>query len=249
MLASRLISTNKKVHSGLAIAIAALSIAISPNVYAQSPLTVQPSTGRVGVGNTNPAETLDVTGNIKNSGTLDVTGNIKNNGSLSVGTTAQTGTANRFRYLNSIVVAGTSASQIGIPVGTWTTVNMGTESVDTDGIHSTSVNSSRLTFPLVGKWLVGGTLFFNYSGITTPGLVGVRIIKNGSTTASYGKNLSSAFSAAGDVTSVVSTGLALIVAASITDYVELQAIVTGAGGTFDVPTNTDNQVVAFYIGE
>jgi len=37
-----------------------------PFLRAQSsPLTVQPSTGRVGVGNTNPTEALDVTGNVK----------------------------------------------------------------------------------------------------------------------------------------------------------------------------------------
>jgi hypothetical protein len=48
-----------------AATIAALFIAFSPNLYAQSPLTVQPSTGRLGVGNTNPSETVDVTGTVK----------------------------------------------------------------------------------------------------------------------------------------------------------------------------------------
>ncbi|MSP38342.1 MAG: hypothetical protein EXR70_07615 [Deltaproteobacteria bacterium] len=62
MQAKHFIST--AVRSGLAIGVAALLLA--PNLHAQSsPLTVQPSTGRVGVGNTNRAETLDVTGNIQ----------------------------------------------------------------------------------------------------------------------------------------------------------------------------------------
>jgi hypothetical protein len=46
-------------------ATAALIFALPCGVFAQSPLTVQPSTGRVGVGNTNPSEALDVSGTVK----------------------------------------------------------------------------------------------------------------------------------------------------------------------------------------
>ena len=45
--------------------LAALVLALAPSLYAQSPLTVQPSTGRVGIGNTNPSEALDVSGTVK----------------------------------------------------------------------------------------------------------------------------------------------------------------------------------------
>ena len=46
-------SHNTKARSALiAATIASLLIAFSPNLYAQSPLTVQPSTGRVGVAGT-----------------------------------------------------------------------------------------------------------------------------------------------------------------------------------------------------
>ena len=49
--------------------VTAIMITLAPNVYAQSsPLTVQPSTGRVGVGNTNPAYPLDVTGTVNATG-------------------------------------------------------------------------------------------------------------------------------------------------------------------------------------
>ena len=45
--------------------VTALIVTSSVALFAQSPLTVQPSTGRVGIGNTNPSEALDVTGTVK----------------------------------------------------------------------------------------------------------------------------------------------------------------------------------------
>jgi hypothetical protein len=48
---------------------AALTFTLPVGLHAQaSPLTVQPSTGRVGVGNTNPAYPLDVTGTVNATG-------------------------------------------------------------------------------------------------------------------------------------------------------------------------------------
>jgi len=41
------------------------ALALPASLYAQSPLTVQPSTGRVGVGTIAPSEKLDVDGNVK----------------------------------------------------------------------------------------------------------------------------------------------------------------------------------------
>ncbi len=160
-----LASHNTKARSAFITAnIAALLIAFSPNLHAQSPLTVQPSTGRVGVGNTSPAEALDVTGNIKNSGTLDVAGNIKNNGSLSVGSTAQTGTANRLRHLNSIVTAIRTTDQI-VYDSTFTLVTQpDTELVDTDAIHDTATNPGRLTAPLTGKYAIFGSIAWDSNG-------------------------------------------------------------------------------------
>ena len=56
----------KRIRGGfVAGAIAALVLLLPCGLFAQSPLTVQPSTGRVGIGNTNPSEALDVTGTVK----------------------------------------------------------------------------------------------------------------------------------------------------------------------------------------
>ena len=45
-----------------------LSLGLTSSLFAQSsPLTVQPSTGRVGIGNTNPGYTLDVTGTVNST--------------------------------------------------------------------------------------------------------------------------------------------------------------------------------------
>ena len=53
-------------HSGFIVgAITWLMFAAPFGVFAQSPLTVQPSTGRVGIGNTNPSEALDVSATVK----------------------------------------------------------------------------------------------------------------------------------------------------------------------------------------
>jgi hypothetical protein len=51
--------------------------AIAALLFAQSsPLTVVPSTGKVGVNNTNPQSTLDVRGNANVSGNANVTGTV-----------------------------------------------------------------------------------------------------------------------------------------------------------------------------
>lgn len=63
------VSQIKTIRSRLVLgAMAAVFLAFPSNLFAQSsPLTVQPSTGHVGVGigNTNPSETLDVDGTVK----------------------------------------------------------------------------------------------------------------------------------------------------------------------------------------
>ncbi len=234
-------SHNTKARSAFVTAIiAALLIAFSPNLHAQSPLTVQPSTGRVGVGNTNPTETLDVTGNIKNSGTLNATGNITTSGSLSVGTTAQTGAANRFRHLNSMVSVELSASQT-IADSTFTAINWDVESFDTDNLHN-STNKSRFTVALTGKYLIAGGPTFTPSS----GAIITEVWINGGTTKFR------LFEVAVNGTAYIPARIITIMPLSAGDYIEFYAW-QNSGGNLDIFGDATNSArstaMMAYIGE
>ena len=66
------VGLHNRIRGGFIVGtIAALIVALLACLWqagmavAQSPLTIQPSTGNVGIGNTNPSEALDVTGTVK----------------------------------------------------------------------------------------------------------------------------------------------------------------------------------------
>jgi len=73
---------------------------------------------------------------------------------------------NRFRYLNSMVHAEKSTTQT-INNNTWTVVTFDVEEFDTDGLHDTVTNNSRLTAQITGKYIVACCLSFasNATGI------------------------------------------------------------------------------------
>lgn len=98
-------------------------------------------------------------------------------------------------------------------ISTWTTLTFDSERFDTNGMHSTVMNTSRLTVPSggAGLYLIGGNALF--SGGTTP-LLGLRILLNGATVISDIENLY----VAGDTALAVATFYSLAVG----DYVELQ---------------------------
>lgn len=180
--------------------------------------------------------------------------NLAFNGSdftLGSGIRARMLSQNRFRYLNSLASVKQSGNQTGIAVNTWTALNFGAELFDTDGIHSTVTNNSRLTLPLVGKWVVWGAIYLDFAGITTPSQVGIRFHLNGlgaGTNDIFGYNLA-------DAGTLATTGgigsSAILVTTATTDYVEVAGIVTGAAGTWaanDVYGGLTNFGAA-YIGE
>ena len=53
------------------------------------------------------------------------------------------------------VVHNGSTAQ-SVTVATWTAITFSTEHCDTDGMHSTSSNTSRITIPNAGIWLCSG---------------------------------------------------------------------------------------------
>lgn len=104
-------------------------------------------------------------------------GTVSTSAAFQVGTTAQTGTTNRFRMLQTMARAQTAVAQT-ILNNTETALLLGSESTDTDTIHSTASNQSRLTAQIAGKYLVTGAVDWasNATGVRR-----LRVKKNGTT--------------------------------------------------------------------
>ena len=86
-----------------------------------------------------------------------------------------------------------SATQ-SIATGTWTAVTFSNEVYDTDNLHSTSTNTSRITIPagLSGKYLFTGNIVFAASAT---GVRGISLYKDGSAYKEiYMSNASSSYS-------------------------------------------------------
>ena len=67
-----------------------------------------------------------------------------------------------------------------ISTGVWTAVTFDTEVYDTNSLHSTTTNTSRITIPtgLTGKYLFTGNIVFSASAT---GVRGINLYKDGST--------------------------------------------------------------------
>jgi hypothetical protein len=107
---------------------------------------------------------------------------------------------------------------------TYTALTFDSEDHDEFGMHSTSVNTSRITIPAGagGVYLVGGTIYYvaNATGIR-----GARILKNGATdvvTASFVPAVSSSGLGAG-------VHIAGLVSLSAADYLELLGFQNSGG--------------------
>lgn len=118
------------------------------------------------------------------------------------------------------VRVGASANP-SIPNSAMTTVAFDTEAYDTDNIHSTTVNNSRLTATTAGFYSIGGTL--SYTANAT-GYRALQILLNGATVLAGQGFVSSALSQSANWLNV-STMMFL----SAADFVEVQTFQSSGG--------------------
>jgi hypothetical protein len=118
-----------------------------------------------------------------------------------------------------------SAAQ-SVPNNTWTALTLNSEDFDIGSLHSTAVNTSRMTIPTSGDglYLIIATGYF--AGNAT-GVRGIRLTKNGSIAASFTLSQNAG---AGSFVAVLNTALLALVAG---DFVEAQAF-QDSGGALNV---------------
>ncbi len=147
---------------------------------------------------------------------------------------------NRFRHLNSMVRVTHSVNQ-SIPVSTVTKLNFDTEIYDTDTLHDTITNNSRLTAAIAGKYIIG--LSFALAADATGTFRQSRILLNNTTVIGL-QTLAPV--GANDVFIFLVTVKDL----AVSDYVEAQAV-HDAAGALNVNTASEYTPIfsMAYIGE
>jgi hypothetical protein len=141
-------------------------------------------------------------------------------------------------YVGAQAALSASGQSISYTSGVETIISFGSENFDTDGFHSTSTNTSRMTIPSGkgGKYLFTGTLFLN----TVPNYARLTLAKNGTfirEVLSYGGRIGSLVNAGSGNEPVIGN---MITTAAAADYFELAIqtdVTTGtytAYGTFTV---------------
>jgi hypothetical protein len=166
------------------------------------------------------SSTLAVTGNATVGGTLGVTGASTLTGALTLQSNAIAATTNRFLPHQAMVRVTKSATQ-SITSATDTAITWDQETFDTDTMHDTVTNNTRLTAPVTGKYLVIGCLEFapNATGYRT-----VKIKKNGTTDYNSETVVNAG---AGDAVRIVITDLVDLAAAGYVEIIGVQS--SGAG--------------------
>lgn len=127
------------------------------------------------------------------------------------------------------VFRGYQASAQSCTNGTWVSVAIDTETLDSDGGHSNVTNNSRYTPTVAGTYLVLGTAAFAGSATTQRA---ARIGFNGTTL------IGAAVAGGSGASWWCATAVDLVVCNGSGDYIELQAR-QDSGGTITTYTGTD----------
>jgi hypothetical protein len=121
---------------------------------------------------------------------------------------------------------------------TWTAINFASENFDTDGFHSTTTNTSRITIPtgLGGKYLVNYTQRWDPSGTGTRD---ADIYVNGASVVTQNMNASSVYA---------SNSKSVILSLNAGDYIQLYAIQNSGGNLIFYPRNEEQPFQIQYLG-
>ncbi len=120
-------------------------------------------------------------------------------------------------YLKNVPCAHVyNSNDISIPNALVTRLSFDAERYDTDNIHSTETNTSRLTIPRDGKYLIVGNVCFANGA---SGARDLKIVLNGTTIIGYLDNYN-------PTNSYVDVALSTVQALSTNDYVELMVYQT-----------------------
>lgn len=181
------------------------------------------STGSVNISGPSSLATLQVNGGSTFAGLVTFSSGITVSGPVN---------------LNRPRVRVTIGADVGVPHNSFTGLNWNTQSYDTHAMHSTTTNSSRLTFvDSTGVYNVGAQIDAN---LNSSGALFLRIVVNDSTqtvVAAIGTNAIGGFSVPLNISADVRIG-------STSDYATVQ-VFQNSGSTRSV-TSTGQYVTAFW---
>lgn len=133
-------------------------------------------------------------------------------------------------------------ANLSIAYNTHTSLTFNQERYDTDSMHSTVSNTSRITFTTAGKYVVTGHAYF---ASNSTGARVIRILLNGTTIIAH--TIYDSTSVAGNCSMLIST----IYSFAATDYVELQVYqsITSTGSlNIEVQANFSPEFAAARVG-
>lgn len=127
------------------------------------------------------------------------------------------------------VFAGYQATLQSVTSGTWTSLSIDTETLDSDGGHSNVTNTTRYTAQIAGTYLVLGFAAF---ASNATGVRGSRLALNGTAIRGSQTNVNTCSS------SVWSSPCWAVTAMAVGDYVEVQGF-QNSGGALNTNNGTD----------